>query len=178
MRINTLFSFSWCPQPERNDFLLSTSLPRLNTVANFTEKKIISFSPRLPQDEAELDNIKNEMMEENNKKIEPEYRSHVWSTFDQKKIISCNPKPTLDEIYLDHKRPQTQNREVRRESFEKKVVFHQDTATRRRQGVDNQEEYCLNLGKYHKFTAIKYIFNCRNPLQLDQGSSLGKKVSI
>ena len=119
-------------------------------MANFTEKKIISYSPRsYPNDEEELDNIKNEMMEENNKKAEPEYRSHVWSTFDQKKIISCNPKPTLDEIYLDHKRPQTQNREVRKESLEKKVAFHQDTATRRRLVVDNHEEYCLNLGKHH-----------------------------
>ena len=145
-------SFSWCPQPERSDFLLSSSLPRLNTVANFTEKKIISYSPRY-QDEAELDNIKNEIMEENNKKVEPEpepetgYRSHVWATFDQKKIISCNPKPTLDEIYLDHKRPQTENREVRKLSSAKKVVF-QETSTRRRQLVDNHEEYCLNLGKY------------------------------
>ena len=148
-------SFSWCPQPERSDFLLSSSLPRLNTVANFTEKKIISYSPRY-QNEAELDNIKNEIMEENNKKVEPEpepetgYRSHVWATFDQKKIISCNPKPTLDEIYLDHKRPQTQTREVRKESLEKKVAFHQDTATRRRLVVDNHEEYCLNLGNYDK----------------------------
>ena len=117
-------------------------------MANFTEKKIISYSPRYPRDEAELDNFKNEMMEENNKKAEPEHRSQVWSTFDQKKIISCNPKPTLDEIYLDHKRPQTQNREVRKESLEKKVAFQQDTATRRRLVVDNHEEYCLNLGKY------------------------------
>ena len=148
-------------------------------MANFTEKKIISYSPRYP-DEAELDNIKNEIMEENkkNKKDESEHRGHVWSTFDQKKIISCNPKPTLDEIYLDHKRPQTENREVRKVSSAKKVVF-QDTSTRRRQLVDNHEEYCLNLGNYDKTSrAEKDIFNCRNPLQLDQGSSLGKKVSI
>ena len=149
-------SFSWCPQPERSDFLLSSSLPRLNTVANFTEKRIISYSPSNP-DEAELDNIKNEIMEENNKKDEPEYRSQVWSTFDQKKIISCNPKPTLDEIYLDHKRPQqTQNREVRKESSEKKVVF-QDTSTRRRLFVDNHEEYCLNLGNFENERVSKEI---------------------
>ena len=117
-------------------------------MANFTEKKIISYSPRYLKDETELDNIKNEMMEENKKKDEAEYRSNVWSTFDQKKIISCNPKPTLDEIYLDHKRPQTQPREMRKESLEKKVAFHPDTATRRRQVVANHEEYCLNLGKY------------------------------
>ena len=124
-------------------------------MANFTEKRIISYSPSNP-DEAELDNIKNEIMEEKNKKDEPEYRSQVWSTFDQKKIISCNPKPTLDEIYLDHKRPQTQNREVRKESSEKKVVF-QDTSTRRRLFVDNHEEYCLNLGNFENERVSKEI---------------------
>ena len=128
-------------------------------MANFTEKRIISSSPRYPQDEAELDNIKNEITEENNKKDQPEYRSQVWSTFDQKKIISCNPGPTLDEIYLDHKRPQTQNREVKKESLEKKVLFQQDTAARRRQFVDNHEEYCLNLGKYESLRILIQYFS-------------------
>ena len=74
----------------------------------------------------------------------PEY-NNVWANFDSKKIISCNARPTLDEIYLDHRRPQHPNREVKRETLEKKIVF-QDT--RRRKPVDKDEEYCLNLGRF------------------------------
>ena len=140
---------SWRPEPERQDFLLSSSLPRLNTVANFTEKKIIRCSPAReklaenPPDEATLDNIRNEILEEYDyKATETEYND-VWSNFDSKKIVSCNPRPTLDEIYLDHRRPQPPHTETKRESIEKKVVF-QDT--KRRKALEKEEEYCLNLG--------------------------------
>ena len=105
----------------------------------------------------------------------PEYND-VWANFNSKKIISCNPRPTLDEIYLDHRRPQHPNREVKRETLEKKIVF-QDT--RRRKPVDKDEEYCLNLGRfivsYHLNQRLKHL--SRNLVQLDQGSSLGE-VSV
>ena len=103
-----------------------------------------------------MDNIRNEFIEERTKTPVPEYNvpeyktpvpeyNNVWANFDSKKIISCNARPTLDEIYLDHRRPQHPNREVKRETLEKKIVF-QDT--RRRKPVDKEEEYCLNLGRY------------------------------
>ena len=152
-----LISHSWRPQPERQDFFLSSSLPRLNTVANFTEKKIISYSPAKEKpvensvDEAALDNIRNEILEEYNKKPVNTEFNDVWANFDSKKIISCNPRPTLDEIYLDHRRPQPPHTEARRESLEKKVVF-QDA--KRRKALEKEEEYCLNLGI--RFQYIQY----------------------
>ena len=149
-------------------------------MANFTEKKIIRSPAREklgenPPDEATLDNIRNEILEECIDKPETVYND-VWANFDSKKIISCNPRPTLDEIYLDHKRPQPPHTETKRESIEKKVVF-QDA--KRRKALEKEEEYCLNLGTSIIYSIQKaLILNIfRNSVKLDQGPSPGE-VSV
>ena len=100
------------PAPMTVDFSYSSSLPRLNTVANFDDKKLVTCHPQEPEPESdqqsvsepEIDNIKNVSIEnERNLKSKEDPQTYVWSNFKDKKIVSYIPRPTTQDIYLDRR---------------------------------------------------------------------------
>ena len=106
------------PDPVQIDASYATDLPRLNTVANFSEKKIVPCNDSLEHkclyqtDNNFQNNIKSISFEIENQIKKNESHTNVWSNFRDKKVISYIPKPTVQEIYTDRNKTASTHTDV------------------------------------------------------------------
>ena len=100
--------FKTFPEPIRIDFDYASTLPKLNTVANFEDKSIVTYrqdpiAPALPSSdyETDMENSSIKLQDSNTDKNTlpakgaPYYFNTIKANFRDKKLVSYIPRPTL-----------------------------------------------------------------------------------
>ena len=130
--------FKTFPDPVRIDFDYASTLPRLNTVANFEDKSVVTPRPRqettvpaLPSSDYETDLESSSVKLQDSKTDKdvlpapgaPYYFSTIKANFRDKKLVSYIPRPTLrdssGEFKVEPVRKNVQHEEERKNELKR-----------------------------------------------------------
>ena len=155
--------FKTFPEPIRIDFDYASTLPKLNTVANFEDKSIVTYrqdpiAPALPSSdyETDMENSSVKLQDSNTDKNTlppkgaPYYFNTIKANFRDKKLVSYIPRPTLRDTA----------REFRVEPMKKNLQDEDERKNELKRLKQEELKICnTNLGfKLTKKEEIKNIF--------------------
>lgn len=141
--------FKTFPDPIRIDFDYASTLPRLNTVANFEDKSVVTprqeTAPALPSSDYETDLESSSVKLQDSKTDKdvlpapgaPYYFSTIKANFRDKKLVSYIPRPTLRDT----------SREFRVEPMRKNVQHEEERKNELKRLKQEELKICnTNLG--------------------------------
>ena len=151
------------PDPVKIDVSYAADLPRLNTVANFSEKKIIPCKDTFEHtclydmDNGNQNNKKSTSFESEKDINRNDSHINVWSNFRDKKVVSYIPRPKVQDIYSDKNK--TPSKGTPKSNIDRTISSNDLIKEMKKMKREEMKSCNTNLGKWGlKSKSILYCF--------------------